>query len=54
MEQRMSLITLGVADLQRAAAFYEGVVGWQAAASPPGLSFLICTASCSPSGRILS
>ena len=39
MEQRMSLITLGVADLQRAAAFYEGVVGWKAAASPPGVVF---------------
>ena len=39
MEQRMSLITLGVADLQRAAALFEGVVGWQAAASPPGVVF---------------
>ncbi len=32
MEQRMSLITLGVADLQRAVAFYENVVGWKAQA----------------------
>jgi catechol 2,3-dioxygenase-like lactoylglutathione lyase family enzyme len=39
MEQRMSLITLGVADLQRAVAFYEGVIGWKAAASPPGVVF---------------
>ena len=27
MEQRLSLVTLGVADLQRAIAFYEGL-GW--------------------------
>ena len=39
MEQRLSLITLGVADLQRAVAFYEGVIGWKAAASPPGVVF---------------
>jgi uncharacterized glyoxalase superfamily protein PhnB len=39
MEQRMSLITLGVADLQRAVAFYENVVGWKAQASPPGVVF---------------
>jgi len=30
MEQRVSLITLGVADLQRARSFYEGL-GWSAA-----------------------
>ena len=39
MEQRMSLITLGVADLQRATAFYENVIGWKAEASPPGVTF---------------
>jgi catechol 2,3-dioxygenase-like lactoylglutathione lyase family enzyme len=39
MEQRISLITLGVADLQRAVAFYERVVGWKAEASPPGVVF---------------
>ena len=39
MEQRISLITLGVADLRRAVAFYERVVGWRAAASPPGVVF---------------
>lgn len=39
MEQRISLITLGVADLQRATAFYENVVGWKAEASPPGVTF---------------
>jgi catechol 2,3-dioxygenase-like lactoylglutathione lyase family enzyme len=31
MEQRVSLITLGIADLQRAKAFYEGL-GWSAPA----------------------
>jgi uncharacterized protein len=39
MEQRISLITLGVADLQRAVNFYEQVVGWKAEASPPGVVF---------------
>jgi uncharacterized protein len=39
MEQRISLITLGVADLQRAVAFYEQVVGWKAESSPPGVVF---------------
>ena len=32
MEQRVSLITLGVADVRRARAFYEGL-GWRAADS---------------------
>lgn len=39
MEQRISLITLGVADLQRAVDFYERIVGWKAEASPPGVIF---------------
>lgn len=39
MEQRISLITLGVVDLQRAVAFYENVVGWKPAQSPPGVIF---------------
>ncbi len=39
MEQRISLITLGVADLQRAVAFYENVVGWNPEQSPPGVVF---------------
>jgi catechol 2,3-dioxygenase-like lactoylglutathione lyase family enzyme len=39
MEQRISLITLGVADLQRAVAFYENVVGWKPEQSPPGVVF---------------
>ena len=29
MEQRLSLITLGVADLPRARQFYEGGLGWR-------------------------
>jgi catechol 2,3-dioxygenase-like lactoylglutathione lyase family enzyme len=33
MEQRVSLITLGVADLARARAFYEGL-GWTTRAAP--------------------
>jgi catechol 2,3-dioxygenase-like lactoylglutathione lyase family enzyme len=39
MEQRLSLVTLGVADLARTQAFYEQVVGWKAATSPPGVVF---------------
>ncbi len=39
MEQRVSLITLGVADLARAKGFYEGVLGWQAKDGPPGVVF---------------
>jgi predicted lactoylglutathione lyase len=33
MDQRMSLITLGVSDLARARAFYEGL-GWKTGAGP--------------------
>jgi catechol 2,3-dioxygenase-like lactoylglutathione lyase family enzyme len=33
MEQRVSLVTLGVADLARARAFYEGL-GWTTGAAP--------------------
>lgn len=36
MEQRVSLITLGVADVARAAAFYE-TLGWQRVDSIEGL-----------------
>ena len=39
MEPRLSLVTLGVADLPRARAFYENVVGWKAAPSPPEIAF---------------
>jgi uncharacterized protein len=33
MEQRLSLVTLGVSDLRRARAFYEAL-GWRSAAAP--------------------
>jgi uncharacterized protein len=33
MEQRLSLVTLGVSDLGRARAFYEGL-GWRTGAGP--------------------
>jgi uncharacterized protein len=33
MEQRVSLITLGVSDLERARSFYEGL-GWKTGAAP--------------------
>ena len=33
MEQRISLVTLGVADLGRARAFYEAL-GWSSASAP--------------------
>ncbi|CUI01847.1 VOC family protein [Leisingera aquaemixtae] len=36
MEQRVSLITLGVPDMEKAAAFYEAL-GWQRAESPDGV-----------------
>ncbi|WP_394196366.1 VOC family protein [Litoreibacter albidus] len=35
MEQRISLITLGVEDMERAASFYEGL-GWARTDSPDG------------------
>lgn len=37
MEQRVSLITLAVADLSRTADFY-GALGWQRVASPDGVA----------------
>lgn len=36
--QRVTLITLGVADLDRAKAFY-GALGWKPAAAPEGVCF---------------
>jgi catechol 2,3-dioxygenase-like lactoylglutathione lyase family enzyme len=36
MQQRVSLITLGVPDMDKAAAFYTAL-GWQAAESPDGV-----------------
>lgn len=38
MEQRLSLVTLGVVDLQRSLEFY-GAMGWEPAASPEGVAF---------------
>lgn len=38
MEQRISLVTLGVHDLERAKQFY-GALGWQPVASPPEVAF---------------
>jgi len=38
MEQRVSLVTLGVADLARARAFYEAL-GWTPAEAPPEVAF---------------
>lgn len=39
MEQRISLITLGVDDLGRARAFYEQGLGWEPASAPEGVVF---------------
>lgn len=38
MEQRISLVTLGVADLEKAKRFYEAL-GWQAAEGPEDVVF---------------
>jgi catechol 2,3-dioxygenase-like lactoylglutathione lyase family enzyme len=38
MEQRLSLVTLGVGDLARARAFYEAL-GWRALDGPEGVVF---------------
>jgi predicted lactoylglutathione lyase len=38
MEQRLSLVTLGVADLERATRFYEAL-GWQRHPGDDGVSF---------------
>ncbi|MGD9618564.1 MAG: VOC family protein [Mycolicibacterium sp.] len=39
MEQRVSLITLGVDDLARAREFYESGLGWAPARAPEGVVF---------------
>lgn len=39
MKPRISMITLGVRDLARAIAFYEGGLGFPRMASPPGVAF---------------
>jgi uncharacterized protein len=38
VEQRLSLVTLGVSDLARSRAFYERL-GWQVGADPEGVVF---------------
>lgn len=39
MEPRLTMITLGVANLARATAFYENVLGWKRAEGPPTIAF---------------
>lgn len=39
MDQRISLVTLGVADLARSRAFYEDGLGWSPADAPEGVVF---------------
>lgn len=39
MEPRISLITLGVADLDRAIRFYEGCLGLPRLETPPSIAF---------------
>ena len=39
MEQRLSMITLGVSDLPSSKAFYEQVVGWKSSPGPEGIVF---------------
>lgn len=39
MDQRLSLVTLGVADLQRSRDFYERGLGWSPSAAPGGVVF---------------
>jgi catechol 2,3-dioxygenase-like lactoylglutathione lyase family enzyme len=39
MEPRLSLVTLGVDDLDRAVAFYRDIVGWRPISTAPGIAF---------------
>ena len=39
MEPRLSLVTLGVSDLERSAEFYEGVLGLPRIPTPPEVVF---------------
>lgn len=39
MEQRLSMVTLGVADLKRAAQFYEDGLGWKRGNNEEGVVF---------------
>ena len=40
MERRISLITLGVTDLERSVDFYRDVVGWKPTSHPGEVAFL--------------
>jgi len=39
VDQRISLITLGVADLERSREFYERGLGWTPSSAPEGVAF---------------
>ena len=39
MEQRLSMVSLGVADLTRAITFYREVIGWTPFPGPEGIAF---------------
>jgi hypothetical protein len=39
MEPRLTLVTLGVEDLDRAIAFYRDVIGWSPASTDNGVAF---------------
>ena len=39
MDQRLSLVTLGVSDLERSAAFYENGLGWKRNSNNEGVIF---------------
>ena len=39
MEQRLSIVSLGVEDFARARAFYEGVLGWRPASEAEDIVF---------------
>ncbi len=45
MKPRISMITLGVADLQRAIDFYENGLGFPRKASPPEVAFFTLSGS---------
>ncbi len=51
MEPRISLITLGVADLERAARFYEECLGLPRLETPPSVAFFALGKTWSRSGR---
>ena len=45
MKPRISMITLGVRDVSRAAAFYEKGLGWPRMESPPEVAFFTLNGS---------